>query len=80
MRDVTISCDLCRMDLPLEQAKEALIETGNNAYHLYDLCAPCLDNQLQSATSRNDSDGYRQTAAVLLSMKDGVVEPQQKAS
>jgi hypothetical protein len=75
MRSVTISCASCRTDVPLEQAKEAMFETGNNEYHLVDLCARCLDDQLQASESTNDTQGYRQTAAVLLKLPDGAQIP-----
>lgn len=69
MRQVTIDCNMCGTRLPLEQAKEALIEEGPNTYHLMDLCPKCLDSQLQGATSVNDTDGYRQQAAALINRK-----------
>jgi hypothetical protein len=68
----------------LEHAKEAMFETGNNTYHLLDLCPGCLDTQLQAAESINDTSGYRQRAAVLLRLPQrdvpGGVTPQQRSS
>ncbi len=69
MRQVTIDCDECGTRLPIEQAKEALIEEDTNTYHLVDLCPKCLDKQLQGAASVNDTDGYRQQAAALINRK-----------
>lgn len=69
MREVTIDCDLCGTRLPIEQAKEALIEETANRYHLVDLCPKCLDTQLRAADSVNDAEGYRQRAAALIHLK-----------
>jgi hypothetical protein len=55
--------------MPIESGKEALIKQGNNDYLLLDLCARCLDTKLQNAASVNDTDGYRQRAAVLITPK-----------
>jgi hypothetical protein len=71
MRQVTLDCDKCGTRLPLEQAKEALIKEGENAYHLLDLCPQCLDEQLQNAESVNDTDGFRQQAAALIAPRAG---------
>jgi hypothetical protein len=79
MRTVTLDCDLCGKRLPLEQGKEAFIETGHNAYHLLDLCADCLDAQLRNADSVNDTDGYRQQAAALIKLRSGEL-PQHRAA
>jgi ribosomal protein S27E len=80
MRQITVDCDVCGTDIPLEQSKEALIkEEAPNAYHLYDLCASCLDEQLKSASAVNDTDGFRQKAAALITPKDGRL-PERKAS
>lgn len=68
MRKITIDCDLCGARVELERGKEALFETANNAYHLMDLCASCLDAQLQAANSVNDTSGYRQKAAALIKL------------
>jgi hypothetical protein len=68
---VTIDCDACGTRLPMEKAKEALIQTGNNSYHLVDLCPSCLDDQLKKAQSVNDTVGYRQQAAALISLRAG---------
>ena len=66
MRKITVDCDLCGEKVALEQAKEALFETGQNAYHVMDLCSGCLDTQLKAAESINDTSGYRQRAAALI--------------
>ena len=66
MRKITVNCDVCGTGVTLEQAKEAMFETGNNSYHLMDLCKTCLDSQLQAAESVNDTSGYRQRAAALI--------------
>lgn len=66
MRKITVDCNLCGGRVPIEQAKEALFETGQNTYHLMDLCRTCLDAQLRAAESVNDTSGYRQTAAALI--------------
>jgi hypothetical protein len=66
MRKITVDCRLCDKQVTLEQAKEALFETGNNSYHLMDLCSSCLDTQLKAAESVNDTSGYRQKAAALI--------------
>ena len=80
MRQITVDCDVCGKDIPLEQSKEALIkEAAPNAYHLYDLCATCLDEQLQNAENVNDTDGFRQKAAALITPKGGQL-PARKAS
>jgi hypothetical protein len=73
MRKITIDCDLCGTRIPLEQGKEALFETGNNAYHLVDLCAKCLVAQLQDAESVNDTPGYRQRAGALIRLPGSAV-------
>lgn len=65
-RKISVDCALCGQRVPMEQAKEALFETGPNAYHLMDLCRTCLDGQLQAAESVNDTSGFRQTAAALI--------------
>lgn len=65
-RKTTVDCDLCGNRVPLEHAKEAMFETGTNAYHLMDLCPTCLDVQLQAAESVNDTSGFRQRAAALI--------------
>jgi hypothetical protein len=52
--------------MPIQQGKEALIKQGDNDFLLVDLCAKCLDTKLQNASSVNDTDGYRQQAAVLI--------------
>ena len=59
--------------MPLEQAKEVLVTQGNNRYHLMDTCASCLDDMLQNATSVNDTDGYRQKAAAMITPKSGEI-------
>ena len=66
MRKISVDCDMCGTQVQLEKAKEALFETGNNAYHLMDLCPTCLDAQLQAAESINDTSGFRQRAAALI--------------
>lgn len=73
MRKITVDCTLCGERVPLEQAKEGLFETGQNAYHLMDLCRGCLDRQLQAAESVNDTSGYRQTAAALIRLPGAAV-------
>jgi hypothetical protein len=65
-RRTTVDCDLCGTRVAVERAKEALFETGPNAYHLMDLCSDCLDRQLQAAESVNDTSGFRQRAAALI--------------
>ena len=65
-RKITVDCEVCGSRVPMEHAKEAMFETGQNAYHLMDLCPECLDKQLQAAESVNDTGGYRQTAAALI--------------
>jgi hypothetical protein len=65
-RKTTVDCELCGTRVALEQAKEALFETGQNTYHLMDLCRSCLDEQLRAAESVNDTSGYRQKAAALI--------------
>lgn len=72
-RKTTVDCALCGNRVPLERAKEALFETGSNAYHLMDVCPTCLDGQLQAAESVNDTSGYRQTAAVLIRLPGSAV-------
>ena len=67
-RKTTVDCDLCGTRVGLERAKEALFETGQNAYHLMDLCSDCLDRQLKAAESVNDTSGYRQKAAALIKL------------
>jgi hypothetical protein len=65
-RKITIDCDLCGARVSLEHGKEAMFETGNNAYHMMDLCPACLDRHLQAADSVNDTSGFRQKAAALI--------------
>jgi hypothetical protein len=65
-RKITVDCDLCGSTVPLEHAKEAMFVTGQNAYHLMDVCPSCLDHQLQAAESVNDTSGFRQKAAALI--------------
>ena len=79
MRQVTVDCDMCGTELPLEQGKEALIKRGENAYKVFDLCAPCLDTLLQQADSVNDTEGYRQRAAALIALPEGAM-PQHRAA
>lgn len=71
MRKITIDCESCGKRIPIEQGKEALIAEGQNSYHLIDLCATCLDDRLKSADSVNDTEGFRQQKAVLLSQHHG---------
>jgi hypothetical protein len=73
MRKITIDCDLCGTQVPLEQGKEALFEIGNNSYHLIDLCSRCLDSHLKAAESVNDTSGYRQRAAALIRLPNFTV-------
>jgi hypothetical protein len=73
MRKITIDCGLCGGRVPLEQGKEAMFVTGQNAYHLMDLCRDCLDTQLKAAESVNDTDGYRQKAAALIRLANDQV-------
>lgn len=73
MRKISVDCELCGERVTLEQAKEALFETGTNSYHLVDLCKRCLDTQLQAAESVNDTSGYRQKAAALIRLPGGSV-------
>lgn len=79
MRNITIDCAVCGTRLPLEQGKEALLKQGENDYHLMDLCAKCLDEQLKNADAVNDTDGFRQQAAALITPKAGQL-PQRSAS
>jgi hypothetical protein len=72
-RKITVDCELCGSRVALEHAKEAFFVTGNNAYHLMDLCPECLDVQLKTAQSVNDTTGFRQTAAVLLRLPDNTI-------
>lgn len=65
-RKITVDCELCDTRVTLEHAKEAMFETGQNSYHLMDLCPACLDGQLKAAESVNDTSGFRQTAAALI--------------
>lgn len=78
MRKITIDCDLCGIRIPLEQGKEALFETGQNAYHVLDLCAKCLDDHLKAAESVNDTPGYRQRAAALIRLPGNVAPSAQR--
>jgi len=71
VRKVTLDCDVCGTRLDMSKAKEALIETGNNSYHLMDLCPKCLGDQLKRAESVNDTGGFRQQAAALISLPAG---------
>lgn len=71
MRQITVDCDLCGERVALDRGKEALFQTGQNAYHLMDLCADCLDGQLEQAETVNDTRGYKKSAAVLLRLPDG---------
>lgn len=73
MRKITVDCTLCGDRIPMEQAKEVLFETGSNAYHVMDLCRPCLNRQLQAAESVNDTSGFRQTAAALIRLPGAAV-------
>jgi hypothetical protein len=73
MRKITVDCQVCRERVSLEHAKEALFETGKNAYHVLDLCPKCLDAQLQAAESVNDTSGYRQRAAALIRLPGGAL-------
>lgn len=79
MRQVTVDCDICGTELPLEQAKEALVKRGDNEYKVIDLCAPCLDTLLKQADSVNDTEGYRQRAAALLALPQNSM-PQHRAA
>lgn len=65
-RKITVDCEVCKARVPMERAKEAMFEIGQNAYHLMDLCPDCLDRQLQAAESVNDTGGYRQKVAALI--------------
>lgn len=67
-RKITVDCALCGQRVLLDHAKEAMFQTGSNAYHLLDLCPKCLDSQLQAADSVNDTSGFRQTAAALIKL------------
>lgn len=75
MRQITVDCDLCGERIPLDRGKEALFQTGQNAYHLMDLCSGCLDVQLEQAETANDTRGYKKNAAVLLRLPDGQEPP-----
>jgi hypothetical protein len=76
MRTITVTCDKCGSDVTLERGKEAMIERGRNAFHLVDLCAGCLDDMLKLAETVNDTQGFRQKAAVLLRLPQGASFPQ----
>lgn len=81
MREVTVDCDMCGTRLSLQQAKEALVKQAENSYHVVDLCAHCLDDLLQKADAVNDTDGYRQQAAALITPTEGAdVLPAPRAS
>lgn len=80
MRRVTVDCDLCGTELSLEQAKEALLKTGENAYKVVDLCAQCLDTLLKQARSVNDTEGYRQRAAALIALPQNALPTHRAAS
>lgn len=66
MREIFVDCDSCGVRMPMQRAKEALISEGNNKFHLLDLCSTCLDEKMKGAKAVNDSDGFRQRAAVLI--------------
>lgn len=72
-RKITVDCELCGSRVTMEQAKEAMFETGQNAYHLMDVCTACLDRQLQAAESVNDTSGFRQKAAALIRLPGSAV-------
>lgn len=72
-RKTTVDCDLCGNRVALERAKEAMFETGQNTYHLMDVCPDCLDRQLQAAESVNDTSGYRQKAAALIRLPGSAI-------
>jgi hypothetical protein len=74
-RKTTVDCNVCGDRVALEHAKEAMFETGQNSYHLMDLCPSCLDAQLKAAESVNDTSGYRQRAAALIRLP-GTVLPE----
>jgi hypothetical protein len=81
MRDVTVDCDRCGTRLSLAEAKEVLIKQAENAYHAMDVCRTCLDDLLRAAESVNDTDGYRQQAAALITPSSGAdLAPQRRAS
>lgn len=68
MRKVTVDCDMCGKRIPIERGKEVMFETGQNAYHLKDLCPECLDGVLGRAESINDTGGFRQRVAALVKL------------
>jgi hypothetical protein len=57
--------------MPLEKGKEVLVKEGNNSFHLLDLCSKCLDTALKSAETVNDTDGFRQKAAAMITPRPG---------
>ena len=73
MRKISVDCGTCGTRIALERAKEVLFETGANSYHVMDLCPDCLDTQLKRAESVNDTNGFRQRAAVLLRLPNNEV-------
>lgn len=73
MRQITVNCEVCGQGVELDRSKEALFQTGNNHYHLMDMCAGCLDDQLKAAESVNDTSGWRKRSAVLIRLPDGAV-------
>jgi len=73
MRKITIDCAVCGERVALEHGKEAMFETGSNAYHLMDLCPSCLDTQLKAAETVNDTSGYRQKAAAMIKLPGAAV-------
>lgn len=68
MRKVTLDCNICNKRIAIERGKEVLFETGQNAYHLMDVCPECLDGVLKRAESINDTGGWRQRAAALVKL------------
>jgi hypothetical protein len=56
-----------------------LLTQGNNRFHAMDVCAGCLDDMLKDAESVNDTDGFRQRAAALITPRSGEV-PQRRAA
>lgn len=65
-RQLSIDCDLCGTRLEMDRAKEVLVATDENAYHVMDLCPECLDSTLQESESVNDTQGWRQQVAAMV--------------
>jgi hypothetical protein len=62
-----ILCDACGRAIPDQSSKEVLYQIGRVRYRL-ELCASCLDGEMQRHDGHRGVPGFRKRAAIVINL------------